>query len=103
MIMEPVVGDHLKLAITKIIQALQNNLKSRDNFAPDGEEGQLLVSMGPNTPPVWGGGLKVETEADDNMTGLWLYDGTTDSLQQVSVGANDSGGVGYRILRIPNS
>ena len=35
-------------------------------------------------------------------TGLILYDLDTASAQRVSVGAVDSGGVGYKVLRIPN-
>ena len=35
-------------------------------------------------------------------TSLWLYDEDAGSLQQVTVGADDSGGSGYKVLRIPN-
>lgn len=33
---------------------------------------------------------------------LMLYDVTAATLQRVSIGANDSGGAGFRVLRIPN-
>lgn len=35
-------------------------------------------------------------------TGLWLYDEDNATLEQVTVGAADSGGTGYKLLRIPN-
>lgn len=35
-------------------------------------------------------------------TSMLLYDVTADTLQRVSIGAADSGGTGFRVLRIPN-
>lgn len=35
-------------------------------------------------------------------TSLWLYDKDNDTLERVTVGAADSGGSGYKALRIPN-
>lgn len=37
------------------------------------------------------------------QTGLYLYDADNDTLQQVTLGAADSGGLGFRCLRIPNA
>ena len=37
-----------------------------------------------------------------NQTRFWVYDVNTGQLQRVSVGANDSGGAGFKVLRIPN-
>jgi hypothetical protein len=35
-------------------------------------------------------------------TNILLYDVTAAALRRVSIGANDSGGAGFRVLRIPN-
>jgi len=35
-------------------------------------------------------------------TGMYLWDVDSGTLQRVSVGADDSGGTGYKVLRIPN-
>ena len=35
-------------------------------------------------------------------TSLWLYDDDNGTMEQVTVGAADSGGAGYKVLRIPN-
>lgn len=35
-------------------------------------------------------------------TGLWLYDKDNNTMERVTVGAADSGGSGYKVLRIPN-
>lgn len=35
-------------------------------------------------------------------TSLWLYDDDNGSMEQVTVGAADSGGVGFKLLRIAN-
>jgi hypothetical protein len=37
-----------------------------------------------------------------DSTGLWLYDETAASLKQVTRGAADSGGAGFRLLRVAN-
>lgn len=44
--------------------------------------------------------FRVSHTASSNETNLWLWDGST--LQKVVVGAADSGGTGYRLLRIAN-
>lgn len=36
------------------------------------------------------------------MTGFWLWDADNGQIEQVSVGAADSGGAGYKLLRIAN-
>jgi hypothetical protein len=35
-------------------------------------------------------------------TRMYLYDVDNGTLEQVTVGAADSGGVGFKVLRIPN-
>lgn len=49
-------------------------------------------------------GVRVEDPADlaAGETSLWLYDLDNATLEQVTVGAADSGGTGYKVLRIPN-
>jgi hypothetical protein len=48
--------------------------------------------------------LRAEDPADlaAGETSLWLYDDDNGQMEQVTVGAADSGGGGYKVLRIPN-
>jgi hypothetical protein len=48
--------------------------------------------------------LRVEDEATlgAGETSLWLYDDDNGQMEQVTVGAADSGGSGYKLLRISN-
>lgn len=48
--------------------------------------------------------VRVEDPADlaATETSLWLYDLDGAALKQVSVGANDSGGSGFKVLRVAN-
>jgi hypothetical protein len=48
--LDNVVRDERR-SIEAIIRALTNNLLARDNFAPDGEVGQVLMSNGPGSVP----------------------------------------------------
>lgn len=49
-------------------------------------------------------GVRVEDPADlaATETSLWVYDLDGSAIKQVSVGANDSGGSGFKVLRIAN-
>jgi hypothetical protein len=38
-------------SVKQLVKALQNNLTARDNFAPEGEAGQVLTSHGPDKVP----------------------------------------------------
>lgn len=40
-------------SIREIVNALANRLHAEDNFAPDGDEGQILTSRGASRPPNW--------------------------------------------------
>lgn len=42
------------------------------------------------------------TPPSSGETGLWLYDADNATLERVTVGAADSGGAGFKVLRIPN-
>jgi len=48
--------------------------------------------------------VRIEDPADlaATETGMWLYDADNGTLQQVTVGADDSGGSGFKLLRIAN-
>lgn len=48
-------------------------------------------------------GIKVDASTTSGDTRFLLYDVNSGTMQRVLVGANDSGGTGYRILRILNS
>ncbi len=49
-------------------------------------------------------GIRVEDPADlgASETSLWLYDDDNGVIQQVTVGIDDSGGAGFKLLRIAN-
>jgi len=46
--------------------------------------------------------LRVDATATAGQTALMLYDVDNNTLERVTVGAADSGGVGFKLLRIPN-
>jgi len=46
--------------------------------------------------------LETDTSVVAGDTRLLLYDVNTGALVRVTVGANDSGGAGFKVLRIPN-
>ena len=47
--------------------------------------------------------LEIDANATANETRMLVWDVESGQLERVSVGANDSGGSGFRLLRIPNS
>jgi hypothetical protein len=47
-------------------------------------------------------GVRMDTNATAGNTRFMLYDVDNATLERVSVGASDSGGVGFKVLRIPN-
>jgi hypothetical protein len=46
--------------------------------------------------------LEVDNDNTAGNTRFLLYDNDSGSLVRVSVGADDSGGSGYKVLRVPN-
>ncbi|NIV33256.1 MAG: hypothetical protein GWN58_28565, partial [Anaerolineae bacterium] len=48
--------------------------------------------------------LQTKQPAVDTEVGILLrvLDGVAEDLRQVSMGADDSGGAGFRVLRVPN-
>lgn len=74
-------------------------------FWGDGNSG--MFSQAADNVGIAAGGIeaiRIEDPADltSTQTSLWLYDDDNGSLEQVTVGAADSGGSGYKVLRIPN-
>lgn len=47
-------------------------------------------------------GLEIDDDQTPGNTAMLLYDVDTSSVQRVTVGVADSGGVGFKVLRIPN-
>jgi len=45
---------------------------------------------------------KFDLSSTANDTGFWLYDANSGTVKRVVVGASDSGGTGFRLLRITN-
>ena len=46
--------------------------------------------------------IQVDDDSTSGNTRLLVYDVDNGQLERVSVGAADSGGAGYKVLRIPN-
>ncbi len=46
--------------------------------------------------------IKLDDSTTSGDTRLFLYDVDNDTLERVTVGAADSGGAGYKVLRISN-
>jgi hypothetical protein len=89
---------------------LVNQAASATNPTVCPNQADLDSGLGWNSadnPCLVAGGLeavRAEDPADlaTGETSLWLYDEDLGSIQQVTVGADDSGGSGYKLLRIPN-
>lgn len=45
---------------------------------------------------------RIDSQIAAGQTSLWLYDADNATLERVTVGAADSGGAGFKVLRIPN-
>lgn len=72
-----------------------------------GDEDTGLSKASADNPCIVAGGLEAarfEDPADlaAGETSLWIYDDDNATLEQVTVGAADSGGSGFKVLRIPN-
>ena len=55
----------LTQSLRKLLQGLANGLTAKENFAPEGDRGQVLTSNGRNTPPSYQdirGGISDEDE-----------------------------------------
>lgn len=64
MIVDQIVRDP-KITLQRILRALDSNLTARDNFGPEGQEGWVLTSHGPDHKPSYGPiVLTPETEID---------------------------------------
>ena len=68
------------------------------DVAPSSQIGSFRVRRGRNGAVH----LEVDRNFTANETTLLLFDITAGTLQRVSIGVNDSGGAGFRVLRIPN-
>lgn len=72
-------------------------------FINDVDSGMWRVTS--NTVAISTNGVKalqVDADATAGLTRLLVYDVTSAAVVRVSRGANDSGGVGFSLLRIPN-
>jgi len=70
---------------------------------PDGagSAGAPLITNGSNTLS-WTTAIKVDSDSTAGNTRFFLYDVDNATLERVTVGVADSGGVGFKLLRIPN-
>lgn len=75
----------IRTSITEVVNALANRLHAEDNFAPDGEVGQVLTSRGREIPPNWQG----------------LTDVVEPVVRQVITGGGSGGGGGGSFVGPP--
>ena len=70
---------------------------------PDGAgtAGSPLITNGSNTLS-WSTAIKVDNDSTAGNTRFFLYDVDNATLERVTVGIADSGGTGFKLLRIPN-
>jgi len=70
---------------------------------PDGagSAGAPLITNGSNTLS-WSTAIKVDNDSTAGNTRFFLYDVDNATLERVTVGIADSGGTGFKLLRIPN-
>jgi hypothetical protein len=59
-------------------------------------------SIGSSTTFNFNSQLQLDKDATATNTRMLVWDVTAGALRRVSIGANDSGGAGFRVLRIPN-
>ncbi len=69
-----------------------------NGFYESADSTAIGVSLGNS-----GEAARFQYNATAGNTRFMLYDNDTSTLQTVSVGANDSGGTGFRLLKIPNA
>lgn len=69
-----------------------------------GGDGNIVLNVDGVTQFETGASVSGQFDGDSSAgnTRFLLWDVTAGSLKRVSVGANDSGGVGYKVLRVPN-
>ena len=60
------------------------------------------LTTGSSAHSTWENSVSIDSNATAGETRMLLYDVDAGSLVRVSVGAADSGGTGYKILRVPN-
>lgn len=72
--------------------------KDYETFGMGGDPASNYVSLIANSLEK----LRVDTSSTAGDTALLIYDVDNNSVDRVTVGAADSGGAGYKVLRIPN-
>jgi hypothetical protein len=73
------------------------------SFSSDSNTGIFLSTpAGVSISANGGEAFKVAAETTSGATRMWVYDNDNAALERVTVGAADSGGAGFKVLRIPN-
>lgn len=83
------------------ISAVGSTLLLARNGGQNGIMMGATVLIGVNLPVY--NGLELDTDNTAGNTRLLLWDISAATFQRVSIGANDSGGTGFRVLCIPNA
>jgi len=71
----------------------------------DTDAGQVAYNHSGDTLQLWAGAnqaVSLDKPVTASYTAMQVYDVDNAGLQRVTVGAADSGGAGYKVLRIPN-
>lgn len=96
------------------VEILNNKLLALRNAADSANAGYLYATSSDNVQLAAGTGkalqhivgaavsLQLDDDATSGNTRTLVYDVDTGAVVRVSVGADDSGGSGYKVLRIPN-
>jgi hypothetical protein len=75
---------------------------AQENFTGSANGARVSVETTPNGSATRAEAARFDGNATAGETRFMLYDVDNGTLERVSVGAADSGGVGYKVLRIPN-
>jgi hypothetical protein len=65
--LDTVVKD-MEKSVRQLLLAMSNRLTATENFAPEGDEGQPLLSNGSNTPPSYRSGASGTFDTKDGKT-----------------------------------
>ena len=93
-----VIGTYLRCLAATVSYNANANFTIK---LPDPTDGGIN-SIGSNTSLTFPAQLRLDQNAMANETRVEVWDVTAAALRRVTIGANDSGGAGFRVLRIPN-
>jgi hypothetical protein len=82
--------------------SIEFTVNSTGTISATSSPGMITLNVTPDGSNVPVNAIRVDADSTAGNTRLYVYDVDNGQLERVSVGAADSGGVGYKLLRIPN-